>query len=288
MYICKFNAIKPCGKCQPCRILAHIDLIKRLQIQWQLTPYAYFVSLTYADEFLPVFENGLPTLWKPDLNAFINLGKQSLPQHVVFAVGEYGGTLFGSEKAEREINPHYHLIYFFSEEANSLLKEKIQRYWDMGRTQVLNCSQNLITYISSYTTKKLTNKKSMEEYIGLDITPEFARYPRKPALGDMSEQYLQVWEQYGITDKIILNGKQVGLPKPLLKTIKNKLGKEDIKYEFQKIRQEKRESAIKEIMQLQKMTYSQALLFLNSQVVKQKKLNSDRKEKLRYTKKQGL
>jgi len=293
MLVCKYNRTKPCGKCQACRILSHVDLVKRLQIQWQLMPFAYFVTLTYDNECIPRFSNGLNTLFKGDLTLFLKLCKKYLPKHVVFAVGEYGGKLFiddpiEASKAERDINPHYHLIFYFSTIADSKLKEIIQKYWYFGRSQTLNCSQSLISYIAGYVTKKLTNKKSMKDFKNLDILPEFSRYPRNPALGDMSEQYLQIWETYGLQDKIILNGKSVTLPKPLLKTLIRKVGKDEIKHEFQKIRLEKNEQKIKEIMQLQKMSYSEALHFLNSQVRKQQKRNSDSKLKLRFNKRESI
>lgn len=255
-------------------------------------PYAYFITCTYDNDHLPIGPNGLPTLVRSHPADMRNYMKLLLPEHVSFWVGEYGGKLFGSEDAERDINPHYHGIIFFRQEARNTLHAAIQKMWGRGRTQVLSCSQSLITYITGYTTKKLTNVKSMDTYIGLCIRPEFALYPRKPGLGDISEEYLQTWETYGLQTDIMLHGKQTKMPIALLKKIKEKLskymGKEEIRYEFYQIRQEKKEKEILSIMQSQKKTYSQAIAFLNGPVIKQKKINSDRKVKLKFDKDETL
>lgn len=292
MLVCIFNSKKPCGKCQPCRILAQVNLIKRLQIQWQLMPFAYFITCTYDNENLPIGPNGLPTLVRSHPKDMRNHMKLLLPKHVSFWVGEYGGKFFGSKDAERDINPHYHGVIFFEKEARDDLKRVVQHLWGRGRTQVLNCSQSLITYISGYVTKKLTNVRSMDSYLGLCIRPEFSLYPRKPGLGDISEEYLQTWETFGLVDEIILNNKKVALPSALLKKCKEKFsktfGKEELRYEFYQIRQEKIEKEILQIMQSQKKSRSQAIAFLNGPVIRQKKVNSQRKVSLRYGKNEKI
>lgn len=204
-----------CGQCEYCRVMEKMDKVNRLKLEHGVRPYAFFITLTYSDEFLPLF-SGLPNLWRPDLVSYIDRIRNKLPKFTVFAVGEYGGRLFGSPEAEREIHPHYHLAVFSSDPS---IREKIREVctdkWRYGHCHILLLSSGLIDYITGYVSKKLTNEFSMRKVMGLDISPEFTYSSRRPAIGDVSEQLIDIQESHGEITHLELHGKRVVIPRYL-------------------------------------------------------------------------
>lgn len=211
----------PGGQCQWCRINQQMDLVNQLKIEFGMRPHAFFLTLTYSDLHLPVV-NGKANLAKEHLDNYVKrLRRAFQPKTLkVFAVGEYGGYLFGNESATRAIHPHYHIAVFadfasFSSSIRSVAEKK----WLFGHVHVLALSAGLINYITGYVTKKLTNKKSMETVLGLDIAPEF-RYGR--GLGDASDLVMSVQEQYGLVQKMRVDEKIVNVPKYIREKVKRK------------------------------------------------------------------
>lgn len=199
-----------CGQCSYCRVLDRLDKVNRLKLEHGLRPYSFFVTLTYSDEFLP------PELRKADLVKFIDKIRNRLPKITIFAVGEYGGTLFGSEKASREIHPHYHLAIFCADRSvEDSIRIVCERSWRMGHTHILRLSSGLIDYITGYVSKKLTNKESMKMVMNLDIAPEFTYSSRRPAIGDISDQLIPIMEEHGELTHLMIDGKKVVMPKYL-------------------------------------------------------------------------
>jgi len=190
-----------------------------------MRPYAYFVTLTYSDEFLPIFHYSQKAeLYKPDLIKFIDKIRQVLPKITIFAVGEYGGYLFGTKEAERPIHPHYHLAIFSNDpNINSKIRKACTDKWSFGHSHILQLSGGLIDYITGYVSKKLTNYDSMEKIMQMRIRPEFSYSSRRPAIGDVSEELVSITEQHGELEKLIIDGKTVTIPKYLKFKVKDKL-----------------------------------------------------------------
>ena len=81
-----------CGQCEYCRVLDRLDKVNRLKLEFGMRPHAFFLTLTYTDEYLPIF-SGKANLYKPDLVKFLDLIRRYLPKITIFAVGEYGGNI---------------------------------------------------------------------------------------------------------------------------------------------------------------------------------------------------
>lgn len=65
---------------------------------------AYFITLTYNTDHVPISENGYMTLHKPDVQKFFKrLRKFSNPGIKYYLCGEYG---------TQKMRPHYHIILF--------------------------------------------------------------------------------------------------------------------------------------------------------------------------------
>lgn len=219
-----------CGQCEYCRVIDRVDKVNRLKLEYGMRPHAYFLTLTYSDEYLPVFHYSKKAeLYKPDLIKFIDKIRNKLPKITVFAVGEYGGYLFENPKAKRPIHPHYHIAIFSdSPTIDKLIRKVAEESWDQGHCHILQLSTGLIDYITGYVSKKLTNRRSMEKIMGLNVRPEFAYQSRRPAIGDISSQLVELYEEHGEITHIKLDGKLVVIPKYLRHKIKNHFLKWDL------------------------------------------------------------
>lgn len=143
----------PCGKCYECRRSQVNQWVFRINNEFKAktTERAYFITLTYNDEFLYNPENGLITEYgEMTLNYkhhqdFIKRlrksygnGKSNIKY---FAVGEYG------EKSDR---PHFHTIIFNAEQQNIL-----DAWKDNGNIHFGEVTEASITYTLKYAMKKI-------------------------------------------------------------------------------------------------------------------------------------
>lgn len=103
----------PCGRCPECLKRRSSIWSFRLKKEQEQSDSAYFVTLTYAPEFLPLSPNGFMSLYLPDLQKFFKrLRKKHAGKPIkYYAVGEYGG--------ERR-RPHYHCIILNAKEEDIL------------------------------------------------------------------------------------------------------------------------------------------------------------------------
>lgn len=105
----------PCGKCIGCRIEYSRQWANRMMLELQYHDSAYFVTLTYSDDFLPTnpvadsstgeYKYDSYSLRKVHLSRFIKHVRKHYPDQSIrfFGVGEYGS---------KSIRPHYHIIIF--------------------------------------------------------------------------------------------------------------------------------------------------------------------------------
>lgn len=102
------RTVVPCGRCNACLMARRVDWTFRLLQENKVATTATFLTLTYADDFIPVSEAGEYTLLKRDVQLWLKrLRKQQselTPMRIrYYLVGEYGSQ-FG--------RPHYHALMF--------------------------------------------------------------------------------------------------------------------------------------------------------------------------------
>lgn len=97
----------PCGKCVDCRKRLISGWSFRLMQEEKQSDSAYFVTLTYDTQHVPITRNNFMTLDKVDVQHFMKRLRYHSPKTEkpikYFAVGEYGS---------KGMRPHYHLILF--------------------------------------------------------------------------------------------------------------------------------------------------------------------------------
>ena len=105
----------PCGKCIGCRLEYSRQWANRMMLELEYHDSAYFVTLTYSDDFVPKrpvydpetgeYKYDSLSLRKSDLSKFLKHVRKHFPDDKIrfFGVGEYGG---------KTCRPHYHLILY--------------------------------------------------------------------------------------------------------------------------------------------------------------------------------
>lgn len=200
------NQLYPCGKCVACRSSRINDWAVRMTMEnATYNQKAIFVTLTYADEFLPTDR----TLDKPELVKFCKRLRYHLTHSFrgimdimeqksisFFGCGEYGSQ-YG--------RPHYHLIIFglpFVPQLRSL----ITTCWKYGFVKIENIDGRHFHYVAKYSVKTLNR--------AVNGIHEFTIMSRRKAIG---KRYLMEHKDEILDNqcKFKLFGREVYLPKSL-------------------------------------------------------------------------
>lgn len=160
----------PCGKCSPCLNRRACEWSFRLLQEEKHSESAYFITLTYATDHVPISRNGYLELKKKDLQDYFKRMRRSHEYYKTggkpikyFAVGEYGG------KIKR---PHYHVILFnadlktmFSKKDISVLKMSAFNgqqpvrsiHWTKGHVTVGQVEGASVGYVMKYISEPVKN-----------------------------------------------------------------------------------------------------------------------------------
>jgi len=113
----------PCGRCLPCMKNRASNWSFRLTQEAKICTSAYFITLTYDTDNVPLTNNGFMTLDKRDFQLFMKrLRKQNTNQLKYYCVGEYGGLLN---------RPHFHAI-MYNLDLDTFIDPKIARQIHKG------------------------------------------------------------------------------------------------------------------------------------------------------------
>lgn len=172
----------PCGQCIGCRLERARQWATRCVHEAQLHLHSCVVTLTYAEENLPVGHTLVPN----DAKNFIRRLRRTsgFEASRYFLCGEYGGQ-FG--------RPHYHALLFgvwfgdsrpFKKSASgsqlyrSALAESL---WPAGHVGIGEFSFESAAYAARYCVEKVNGEAAEGHYEGR--YPEFVRMSRRPAIG---------------------------------------------------------------------------------------------------------
>lgn len=168
------RGLVPCGKCLACYKRRQDDWTFRLSYEFKNSFSAYFITLTYNEDNIPLqIESGVThrVLRKRDLQLFFKRFRKAIFPHKVryFAIGEYGS---------KTLRPHYHAILFYSDKLDDFYKP-IERSWSLGFVSVSEVHFNHFHYVTKYctTVSDLPSLLRRKEY------RPFSLSSRKPAIG---------------------------------------------------------------------------------------------------------
>lgn len=222
----------------------------RIKLESALHAENVFLTLTYADEYLPRTQSGLATLSPEHLKLFLDrvrtrlrrLEDRKLRRRIrFFAVGEYGDISF---------RPHYHAVLFnyphcLRGRTRTLPKFKRCCFWcdlitdewytsddkggkaTLGRIESVPLSDALMTYIGGYVTKKMTRRDDPRlegRY------PEFSRQSRNPGVGfdalhDVADVLMKYYDVKGELGDVPVALGSGGVDLPLGRYMRGKLRK---------------------------------------------------------------
>lgn len=257
----RYQEIKiPCGQCIGCRLAYSRDWATRIALEAQKTPERnWFLTLTYAPEFLPISQKILKetgeiieneTLIPKDLSNFIKKLRRNREYHhgdtaiKFYGCGEYG------DKGGR---PHYHVClmnmtllseevepWFLNASGQQIYKsETIQKIWGKGIISAGEVTWESAAYVARYMLKKQKGKSAeTQKAMGKEI--EFTRMSRRPgiAAGVSPEELKKIYQ----TDQIIIPGKKPKKVKP--PKYYDKLFDLTAPEEYEKIKAKRKEAAI--------------------------------------------
>lgn len=231
-----------CGKCPACVKNRTRAWAFRLMQEEKKADKAFFITLTYDSEFLPLTEKGLPTLSPMRYNVnkkgkLVNLGndvtlflkrlRKSMPKGskkiIYYYVGEYG---------TKNARPHYHMIIFNAPE------DKIVNAWrDPGSKKPLGfvhfgkVSNASIIYACKYIAKP----GRIPMFQGDDRIKEFSQVSEGVGLGYLTPDMI-AWHKADVVNRVYLpleDGKKWALPRYYKKRIYNLEEKKLIQEYFQ-------------------------------------------------------
>lgn len=192
----KINGINcGCSKCMPCRFNNRRKKTTRLILESKSYEKNCFATLTYADDFIPLTPEGLPTLALRDHQLFLKSLRRRLPPSSLryYIVGEYG------ETTQR---PHYHAALFGIGPDSQAL---VQAAWAKGHIHLGHLETESAQYIAGYVTKKMTAKSDPRlngRY------PEYARSSNRgggmgyKAINDIGLQLSELWGEFGLPEDV--------------------------------------------------------------------------------------
>lgn len=149
----------PCGKCMACLQTKRSHWTFRLNEQLRNSSSAYFVTLTYENNKVPLSENLIPEVSKRDVQLFIKrLRKRTKSQIRYYLVSEYGSTTH---------RPHYHAIMFNVDPVYSKATEMIFQEWQNGQIMVGTVTPASIHYVTKYAITKTDYPSEVEKPFAL-------------------------------------------------------------------------------------------------------------------------
>lgn len=165
----------PCGKCPNCKRNRVAAWQFRLMQEDKVSLCSHFITLTYDTEFVPISDNGFPTLVSTvmkknkkgklvslphplSFQAFMKRLRKHFPDQNLkyYCAGEYG---------EARRRPHYHAILF-----NCTDIEKVHQEWKFGAVHVGDVTKNSV----GYTAKYINKEKRIPEFPNDDRIKEFS------------------------------------------------------------------------------------------------------------------
>lgn len=162
-----------CGQCLPCRINKLRTWQARMVLEAMSHDQTCFITLTYADNFLPA--GG--TLVPDDVKEFRLKLRYRFGPYRYFFVGEYG------EISER---PHYHAILY----GICPTVEQLSILWGKGIVHVGMCTIESVGYCAGYVTKKLTRPDDVRLK---GRHREFSRMSTHPGIGATGLDAIMDW-----------------------------------------------------------------------------------------------
>lgn len=177
------NHSVPCGKCPQCLARRISGWSFRLMQEERYSESAYFITLTYDSDHVPITNRGYMGLQKRDVQLFFKKLRKAHTKNGThdkpikyYVAGEYGGKSF---------RPHYHIIIFNAELKLMMAKHEhmLLHQTQYDGVQPITCTQwehghitvGQVNHASvGYTLKYMCKEKRIPLHRNDDRLPEFS------------------------------------------------------------------------------------------------------------------
>lgn len=207
----------PCGQCIECRLKRSREWAIRCMHEASLYEDNLFMTLTYADEFLP--KGG--SLDRRAFPLFMKRLRKEFGRVRYFHAGEYG---------ETNGRPHYHALLFglrFGDEQACgdskgghpvFQSDSLSALWPFGLSQLGSVTFDSAQYVARYCVKKVTGSRAAAHYQRVDaqgvihqLEPEYATMSRRPGIG--FGWYAKFRSEVYRDDSVLSRGHEVSPPR---------------------------------------------------------------------------
>ncbi|AXH77572.1 MAG: replication initiator protein [Microviridae sp.] len=151
----------PCGNCNYCLMDKRVDWTFRIQQEMKVAKSAFFLTLTYDEQNVPLDDDGNGHLSKVDIQKFMRrLRKQNkkIDRNSViryYTIGEYGG---------ETLRPHYHSIMF---NCDISVMQHLNKIWNKGFVKIGSVTEASIHYVTGYCMTKNDTPKYLTKPFAL-------------------------------------------------------------------------------------------------------------------------
>lgn len=208
----------PCGKCLPCRINRRREWTQRLLHESYYAQSAYFITLTYSEENVPLDENGNECVSKSDVQKFIQ-DLRNQYRNLNIKIRYFVGSEYGPQTGR----PHYHAIIFNLPldilqpskdyikgmpliKKGSMINRKINDIWDKGYCTIGELTRERCGYCAKY----FVDKQEVDEL----QKPNFSLMSRRPGIGALHAQSISDKVRYFNSHSLLTdNGKYIAMPR---------------------------------------------------------------------------
>lgn len=208
-----------CGQCIGCRLERSRQWAVRCMHEASLHGDNAFITLTYADEHLPI----AGSLDKKAFPKFMKRLRRKIGEEKVryFHCGEYGDT------TQR---PHYHACLFgydFTDKRRWSVRnglpvwrsDTLEDLWKFGNSEIGTVTFESAAYVARYIMKKVTGRPAEEHYRIVDEAtgevfdriPEYTTMSRRPGIG--KKWFDKYHDEVYPSDQVIVRGRAMKPPR---------------------------------------------------------------------------
>lgn len=187
-----------CGKCYNCRMSRLRTWIWRCKQEVRRSLSAYFITLTYDNDNIPLTKNKFPTLVEDHMSKFIRKLRKTQSKDIkirYYGVGEYG------THGDR---PHYHMIIY-----NVIDQREIIKCWGKGQVHIGQVTAQSVAYTLAY-----INCQTKPKHKNDDRVMEVIRHSRDIGTNwitdSIKNHFQQNWQDWSITDR---DGTKIAMPR---------------------------------------------------------------------------
>ena len=217
-----------CGKCVNCKRRHASQWSFRLSQEERRSTSAFFITLTYNTDKVPITKKGYMSLDKKDFQKYMKrLRKLENEKLKYYAVGEYGS---------KTLRPHYHIIIF-----NAKI-ENIEKAWSLDGVRLgeIHCG-GVNGATIGYTLKYICKEKKIPMHQNDDRQKEFSLMSKGLGSNYLTDS-MRKWHEADMNGRLYVNlegGKKAAMPRYYKEKIYTKEELERINTHLQDLRNQK-------------------------------------------------